>query len=82
MNLRMTKPGTEELMDKYVGKKFRYNSKYGGTTENILCEDVSVCEIMDHKNGGLVIEKTEISIISDKRNVYDLEEVEFYEEIN
>ena len=64
MNLRMTKPGTEELMDKYVGKKFRYNSKYGGTTENILCEDVSVCEIMDHKNGGLVIEKTEISKVT------------------
>ena len=82
MNLRMTKPGTQELMDKYVGKKFRYHSKYGGTIENILCEDISVCEIMNHKNGGLVIEKTEISIISDKRNAYNLEEVEFYESNN
>ena len=82
MSLRITKPGSENLIEKYVGKKFRYHSKYGGVAENILCEDVSVCEIMDHKNGGLVIEKTEISIISDKRNVYDLEEVEFYEEIN
>lgn len=82
MNLRITKPGTQELMDKYVGKKFRYKSKYGGTVENILCEDISVCEIMNHKNGGLIIEKIEISIISDKRNVYDLNEVEFYEEIS
>lgn len=82
MNLRITKPGTQDLMDKYVGKKFRYNSKYGGTVENILCEDISICEIMNHKNGDLVIEKIEISIISDKRNVYDLNEVEFYEEIS
>lgn len=82
MNLRMTKPGTQELMDKYVGKKFRYNSKYGGSIENILCEDISICEIMNHKNGGLVIEKIEISVISDKRNVYNLEEVEFYENNN
>lgn len=82
MNLRITKPGTQELMDKYIGKKFRYNSKHGGTVENILCEDISICEIMNHKNGGLIIEKIEISIISDKRNVYDLNEVEFYEENN
>ena len=82
MNLRITKPGTQDLMGKYVGKKFRYKSKYGGVVENILCEDISVCEIMNHKNGGLIIEKIEISIISDKRNVYDLNEVEFYEEIS
>jgi len=82
MNLRITKPGTQDLMDKYVGKKFRYNSKYGGTVENILCEDISICEIMNHKNGDLVIEKIEISIISDKRNVYDLNEVEFYEKVD
>jgi hypothetical protein len=82
MNLRITKPGTQELMDKYIGKKFRYHSKHGGTVENILCEDISICEIMNHKNGGLIIEKIEISIISDKRNVYDLNEVEFYEENN
>jgi hypothetical protein len=37
---------------------------------------------MNHKNGGLVIEKIEISIISDKRNVYDLNEVEFYEKVD
>ena len=82
MNLRITKPGTEDLVEKYVGKKFRYNSKYGGYTDNILCEDISVCEIMNHKNGGVVIEKIEISIISDKRNVYDLNEVEFYEKVD
>lgn len=79
MSLRMTKPGTQELMDKYIGKKFRYHSKHGGTVEDILCEDVSVCEIFNHKNGGLIIEDIEISIISDKRNVYDLKEVEFYD---
>jgi hypothetical protein len=79
MNARITKPGTKELMEKYVGKKFRYHSKYGGTTENILCEDVSICEIINHKNGGVIIESQEISIISDKRNSYDLEDVEFYE---
>lgn len=82
MNLRITKPGDEDLRQKYVGKKFRYNSKYGGHIDNILCEDISVCEIMNHKNGGLVIEKIEISIISDKRNVYDLNEVEFYEKVD
>jgi hypothetical protein len=82
MNLRITKPGGEDLRQKYVGKKFRYNSKYGGTVENILCEDISICEIMNHKNGDLVIEKIEISIISDKRNVYDLNEVEFYEKVD
>jgi hypothetical protein len=82
MNLRITKPGTEDLVEKYVGKKFRYISKYGGYTDNILCEDISVCEIMNHKNGGLVMEKIEISIISDKRNVYDLNEVEFYEKVD
>lgn len=69
------------IIEKYVGKKFRYYSKHGGTIENILCEDVSVCEIINHKNGGVIIETEEISIISDKRNVYKLEEVEFYEEI-
>lgn len=82
MNLRITKPGDEDLRKNYIGKKFRYNSKYGGHIDNILCEDISVCEIMNHKNGGLVIEKIEISIISDKRNVYDLNEVEFYEKVD
>ena len=82
MSLRITKPGSEELIEKYVGKKFRYHSKYGGVAENILCEDVSVCEIINHKNGDVIIESHEISIISDKRNVYDLNEVEFYENNN
>lgn len=78
----MTKPGSEDLRNQYVGKKFKYHSKYGGVVEGIMCEDVSVCETINHKNGGLVIEKIEISIISDKRNVYNLEEVEFYENID
>lgn len=71
--MRMTRPGSNEMRDQYVGKHFRYNSKYGGVVENILCEDVSVCETINHKNGGLVIEKIEISIISDKRNLPPIE---------
>lgn len=76
--MRITKPGPEELRNKYVGCKFRYNSKYGGHTDNILCEDISVCETIQIKNGEPIIESFEISIISDKRNVYNLDEVEFY----
>lgn len=77
--MRVTKPGPEELCAQYVGRKFRYNSKYGGHTDNILCEDVSVCETIQIKNGEPVIESYEIYIISDKRNSYDLDDVEFYE---
>jgi len=71
-----------EFKERYVGKKFRYNSKYGGTVENILCEDISVCEIINHKNGDVVVESIEVNIISDKKNVYKLTEVEFYEDNN
>jgi len=82
MSLRITKPGSDELMEKYVGKKFRYHSKYGGTVENILCEDISITETIEHKNGETYVGLCEIYIISDKRNSYNLNEVEFYEEIN
>jgi hypothetical protein len=71
-----------KLKEKYLGKKFLYNSKYGGTVENILCEDISVCEIINHKNGDVVVESIEVNIISDKKNVYKLTEVEFYEDNN
>jgi len=81
MDMRITKPGTKELMEKYIGKRFKYHSKYGGTIENIMCEDISICEIINHKNGGVIIETEEISIISDKRNTYDLKDVEFYDDI-
>jgi hypothetical protein len=77
--MRITKQGPEELRNKYIGRKFRYNSKYGGHTDNILCEDISVTERIQIKNGELIIESYEIYIISDKRNSYDLEDVEFYE---
>ena len=77
--MRMTRQGPEELRNKYIGRKFRYNSKYGGHTDNILCEDISVTEIIQIKNGEPIIESCEIYIISDKRNSYDLEDVEFYE---
>lgn len=78
MNLRITKPGTQDLMDKYIGKKFRYKSKYGGIIENILCEDICICDTIEIRKGEPYIESYEISIISDKRNVYKLQEVEFY----
>jgi hypothetical protein len=77
--MRITKQGPEELRNKYIGRKFRYNSKYGGHTDNILCEDISVTERIQIKNGEPIIESYEIYIISDKRNSYDLEDVEFYE---
>ena len=77
--MRLTKPGSDELRDQYVGRQFRYYSKYGGVVENILCEDISVTEIIQIKNGEPYIESIEISIISDKRNSYDLNDVEFYE---
>lgn len=82
MSLRMTKPGSDELMEKYVGKKFRYHSKYGGVIENIICEDISITETIEHKNGDTYVELCEIYIISDKRNSYNLNEVEFYEKVN
>jgi hypothetical protein len=78
--MRITKQGPEELRNKYIGRKFRYNSKYGGHTDNILCEDISVTERIQIKNGEPIIESYEIYIISDKRNSYDLEDVEFYEQ--
>lgn len=80
--MKMTRPGSNELRDQYVGKHFRYHSKYGGVLENILCEDICVCEILQIKKGEPHIESYEVSIISDKRNVYNLEEVEFYEKID
>lgn len=77
--MRMTKTGSEELRNKYIGRKFRYHSKYGGVVEDILCEDICVCETIQIKKGQPYIESYEISIISDKRNVYNLNDVEFYE---
>lgn len=79
MKLEIIRP---DIGEKYVGKTFRYHSKYGGTIENIICEDVSVKETIEYKNGESVVTSVEISIISDKRNSYDLNEVEFYEKVD
>lgn len=79
MKLEIIRP---DIGEKYVGKKFRYHSKYGGTIENIICEDVSVKETIEYKNGESVVTSVEISIISDKRNSYELNEVEFYEKVD
>ena len=63
----------------YVGKRFRYHSKYGGVVENILCVKVAVVECVDVIEGRVFIDDFELKIISDRNNVYDLKEVEFYE---
>lgn len=70
-------PTIEELREMYVGKLFRYHSKFGGTIENILCEDISICEIIRIENHKRFADEYEVKIISDKRNIYDLKEVEF-----
>lgn len=62
----------------YEGKRFRYNSKYGGHTDNILCYRVVIRETVKLIKGDLVPVPAEIVIISDKGNSYPLEEVEFY----
>jgi len=63
----------------YVGRKFRYNSKYGGVVENITCKNVTVVERIEVFEGRVFVDDFELKIISDKNNVYDFNEVEFYE---
>jgi hypothetical protein len=62
----------------YEGKRFRYNSKYGNSVENILCHRVTVCETMKLVKGDWVPVPAEVILISDKGNCYPLKEVEFY----
>ena len=68
----------EKIRKMYGGKKFRYNSKYGGFTDNILCYRVVVCETIKLKKKDFVPIPSEIIIVSDKGNSYPLEQVEFY----
>lgn len=68
----------ENIREMYEGKRFRYNSKYGSSTENILCYRVVICETMKLVKRDWVPVPAEIIIISDKGNSYPLEEVEFY----
>jgi hypothetical protein len=68
----------EDIRKMYEGKRFRYNSKYGGFIDNILCRGVVICETMKLKKKDWVPVPSEIIIISDKGNSYPLEEVEFY----
>ena len=68
----------ENIRKMYEGKRFRYNSKYGGSVENILCYRVVICETMKLTKGDWTPVPAEIIIISDKGNSYPLEEVEFY----
>jgi hypothetical protein len=69
-----------EYSELYKGKLFRYHSKYGGTVENILCDGVSIKETLSVESDGNVhIVDIMVSLISDKGNVYELKQVEFYE---
>jgi hypothetical protein len=71
------------LRAKYEGKRFRYKSKYGGFIDNLLCTDVSIIyEISTNTRtptDEFVITRKKISIISDKNNIYELDNIEFYE---
>jgi hypothetical protein len=70
----------QDFRSMYVGRKFRYNSKYGSVVENILCRDITVIECIDiDSKGHVTIDDFELKIISDKNNVYDFNEIEFYE---
>ena len=42
----------EDIRKMYEGKRFRYNSKYGGFIDNILCRGVVICETMKLKKKG------------------------------
>jgi len=72
----------ESRREMYEGKRFRYNSKYGFSTENIFCHRVVICETMKLVKKDWALDWTpspaEIIIVSDKGNSYPLEEVEFY----
>lgn len=71
----------------YKGKLFRYHSRHGGTVENILCDGVSVHETitLDPPNpdegsyGNCRVVGVEVFLISDKGNVYNINEIEWYE---
>jgi hypothetical protein len=70
-----------EYNELYKGKLFRYHSKYGGTVENILCDGVSIKETLSVEGGSNVhIVDVEVSLISDKGNVYEFKQIEFYTE--
>lgn len=71
------------LRAKYEGKRFKYKSKYGGIVDNLLCTDVSIeydiSKDAHTQTDEFVVTRKKISIISDKNNVYELDNVEFYE---
>jgi hypothetical protein len=74
----------QDFRSMYVGRKFRYTSKYGSVTENILCRDVAVSLCYDIESilkneDPYTSAVIELQIISDKNNVYEFDEVEFYE---
>ena len=68
----------ESIREMYEGKRFRYNSKYGSSIENIFCHRVVICETMKLVKKDWAPSPAGIIIISDKGNCYPLEEVEFY----
>ena len=76
MRLDKNRPDYESM---YIGKQFRYHSKYGGVVENITCKNVTVCERLEVFEGRVFVDDFELIIISDKDNCYNFNEVEFYE---
>lgn len=73
----------QDFRSMYVGRKFRYTSKYGSVTENILCKDVAVSlcyniESIINNEDPRTCAVIELQFISDKNNVYEFNEVEFY----
>lgn len=76
----------------YIGKRFRYYSKYGGVTEDIVCKDFAIIHRLSRGFNSLTITSfdtgsidipgltLDIEIISDKGNVYAIKDIEFYKD--
>jgi hypothetical protein len=77
----------------YIGKRFRYYSKYGGVTEDIVCKNFAIIHRMSRGDNSLTITRfdatslnisemsLDIEVISDKGNAYDIKDIEFYTEL-
>lgn len=74
----------------YIGKRFRYYSKYGGITEDITCKDFAIVHRISRGDNSLTITSfgteninipgltLDVEVISDKGNVYNIMDIEFY----
>lgn len=62
--------------EQYIGQKFSYKSKYGGFLDGLICDGVHYT-IEGNEHGS----KFNIYVISEKNNVYEIENVYFKNEI-